>query len=348
MLRDDLGIDARATDSWLASSENGSPFLDDKTVLILDEAGLLSSRQMHSILSAAQGRDGARPRLIMVGDRNQLQSVGAGAGLRLAAAALPVQAVETIQRQREPWARDAILALGKGEAEKALETYSERGLLHEHQGIMSTIRALTDAWQEAAKENPTAKCLLIAQTNAQVRAIASEVRSRLRKNGVINGDDVTLKAVTPSGHEFSLPLAVGDRVRFLTRARLGSRDVINGSEATIERIDLVGDNSPVFYASINDEHFSFVAPDIEDQSGRVRLAHAFATTVYGAQGLTTDRAFVLLSPEMDRHAAYVAASRARGSTEFFIDRKSLDARVRADIPLSQKGSMPDVETAHTS
>jgi conjugative relaxase-like TrwC/TraI family protein len=343
MLRDDLGIDARATDSWLASAANGSPFLDDRTVLIVDEAGLLSSRQMHAILSAAAGHEGARPRLILVGDRNQMQSVGAGAGLRLASAALSVQAVETIQRQREPWARDAILALGKGDAEKALKAYMERGCLHERQGSIATIRALTDAWQEASQENPTEKCLLIAQTNSEVRAIAVEIRSRLRDNGIITGEDVTLKAVTPSGHGFSLSLASGDRVRFLTRARAGSREVINGTEAEIERIARGADNTLIFHARVGDERFAFTPRDIEDQFGRARLAHAYSTTVYGSQGLTTDRAFVLLSPEMDRHAAYVAASRARNKTEFFIDRKSLDAKLRADLPLSQRATKPDVD-----
>lgn len=52
MLRDDLGIEARATDSWLASAAAGRPFLDEKTVFVLDEAGLLSSRQMHAVLDA--------------------------------------------------------------------------------------------------------------------------------------------------------------------------------------------------------------------------------------------------------------------------------------------------------
>src|SRR5882672_1619815 len=77
-LRDELAIDARARDSWRVGAEHGVPFPARKIVLIVDEAGLLSSRQMHSILSAVEAADagGLDPHLILVGDRNQLQSVG--------------------------------------------------------------------------------------------------------------------------------------------------------------------------------------------------------------------------------------------------------------------------------
>lgn len=50
-LRDDLGIEAKATDAWLVGHAVGHPFLDNKTLLIVDEAGQLSSRQMHTLLS---------------------------------------------------------------------------------------------------------------------------------------------------------------------------------------------------------------------------------------------------------------------------------------------------------
>jgi hypothetical protein len=53
-LADDLQIESRATDAWLARADNGQPFLYGKTMLLLDEAGLMSSRQMHKILSSIE------------------------------------------------------------------------------------------------------------------------------------------------------------------------------------------------------------------------------------------------------------------------------------------------------
>src|ERR1700730_13003653 len=52
MLRDDLKIESRATASWIAQIKRGHRVLDQRTVLIADEAGLLSSREMHALLGA--------------------------------------------------------------------------------------------------------------------------------------------------------------------------------------------------------------------------------------------------------------------------------------------------------
>ena len=58
------------------------------------------------------------------------------------------------------------------------------------------------------------------------------------------------------------------------------------------------------------------------------MGWAYASTVYGAQGVTVDHAVVLLDPSFDRHSAYVAASRARIATEFVVDAKAIDSNRR--------------------
>jgi hypothetical protein len=47
------------------------------------------------------------------------------------------------------------------------------------------------------------------------------------------------------------------------------------------------------------------------------LEHAYAATIYQAQGATVDRAFVMADPTIDRQEFYVAASRSRGETYFY-------------------------------
>ena len=344
-LQNELAIDARATDSWRVGAEHGVPFLDKKTVLIVDEAGLLSSRQMHSILSAVEAADarGLDPHLILVGDRNQLQSVGAGPGLALAANFSSVQSVAKIVRQHEQWARDAIVAFGRGDAGEALEAFESRGLLHETIGPKATVRAMVDAW-EAHENTAPGRSLLIAKTNTQVRAISAEVRARLRGRNVIRGEDVTLKAVTSSNLTVPLPLANGDRIRFLTRIKLGEIKIINGTEATVESIHAAGDERFDITVRNGAGRVTFSTDEIADDKGRVKLTHAYATTIYGAQGYTTDRAFVWLSPEMDRHSILVASSRARDTTTLFCDRKSLGTRIVAELPLSERSHANEIDS----
>eukprot|EP01037_Dinobryon_pediforme_P006259 gene6259-6330_t len=341
MMRDDLHIDARATDSWLATANSAGHFLNDRTILLVDEAGLLSSRQMNALLRAVEtaGQHGSQPpRLIFTGDRNQLQSVGAGAGLSLLARALDVQKVDQIVRQRQQWAREAVVAFGTGQADAALSAFIERGFVHEAQGAKTTIKTLVDAWCQARVAYPEKSALIVAKTNAQCRAISEEVRARLRAAGLINGADTIVRAATPSGHDVRLALAKGDRVRFLARADFGGAQVINGTEATIESVLHLKGGQLEIAATTEKGRFRFSSAQIADEKGRAKIAHAYVSTIHGVQGLTADRAFCWLTPEMNRHDIYVASSRARDVTQFFVDAKSLDTRIVSERPLNERSA----------
>lgn len=195
-LRDDLRIEARATDVWLAGAAAGKPFLDEKTLLVVDEAGQLSSRQMHAVLSEVE-RAGAK--LLLVGDRRQLQPIGAGGALSIVARATNFAHVDRIVRQKDEWARQATMALAAGKTQDALSVYAERGHVHLHAGQKAAIRAMVDRWQQAAALHEDHDCLLLACTNAQLRAINTEIRSRLREAGALRGPDFCIDAVTSSG-----------------------------------------------------------------------------------------------------------------------------------------------------
>lgn len=329
-LHDDLGIEARATASWLARSGEGLPFLDDRTALIVDEAGLLSSREMHALLGEA--RD-AGAKVLLAGDRSQLQAIGAGSGLRLVAHAVEMAKVAAIVRQHEAWARDAVTAFGRGDAEAALAAFAERELLIEAEGQAAAVRAIVDRVEDAILGPDPDSVLLIAKTNAETAAIGREVRDRLRGLGLIAGEDIEVEAVTPSGHAARLSLASGDRIRFLTRS--DDLGVVNGTVATIMNVAAVGRGSAegsfgraMVEARIGDRLVRFDTADIGDGHGRAKLGWAYASTVYGAQGMTVDRAAVLVTPAFDRHDIYVAASRARQNTTLVVDRRRVEQEMR--------------------
>lgn len=330
-LRDDLAIEARATASWLARSQQGKPFLDDRTVLIVDEAGLLSSREMHALLTEARN---ARAKILLVGDRDQLQAIGAGSGLGLVAHAVDTAKVTTIVRQHETWAREAVTAFGEGDAKAALNAFAERNLLKEVDGQAAAIRAVVDRVEDVLLGAHPETALILARTNAEVAAIGQDVRRRLRCHGIVTGDDVAVTAVTPSGHASSLTLASGDRVRFLTRN--DDLGVVNGTVGTITNLFMMSKSksaqpsgSIMIEARIGARTVRFDTTDIADEHGRAKLSWAYASTLYGAQGMTVDKAAVLLTPAFDRHDIYVAASRARKETALIVDRARIDAEMRA-------------------
>lgn len=339
-LRDDLRIEAKATDAWLAGHAAGRSFLDGKTLLVVDEAGQLSSRQMHAVLSQVE-RTGAK--LVMVGDRRQLQPIGAGGALSIVARATDFARVDQVVRQREEWARTATMALAAGKAADALSAYAERDHVHLHIGQKDAVQAMVEAWERSALDSQAGAGLLLARTNGQVREINATVRSRLREVGTLRGPDIAINAVSSSGQAYRLDLAVGDEIRFLVRN--DSLEVINGTTAIVTTLRPEADGNLRIAARIGSRDVSFTPSDLADDTGKARLAHSYASTIYGAQGLTADHTFVLIDPACDRHDAYVGLSRARDRTEIFANRKLIDAGIRAERPLSQRAGMAEPDTA---
>ncbi|MGQ3296248.1 MAG: AAA family ATPase, partial [Shinella sp.] len=277
-LRDDLGIESRAATSWLAMARHGKLFLDARTVLIVDEAGLLSSRDMHALLSHAKD---AGAKVLLVGDRDQLQAIGAGSGLRLVAHAVDTAKVKTIVRQHDRWAREAVTAFGEGNAKAALNAFAAQGFLKEVDGQLAAIRAAVDRVEYALVGERPEATLILARTNAEVAAIGREVRGRLKSHGIVTGNDVAITAVTPSGHATSLMLASGDRIRFL--ARNDDLGVVNGTVATVTAISVVAENAPsqssgniMIDARIGARTVRFSTADIADEQGRAKLGWAYA------------------------------------------------------------------------
>ncbi|MBX9841460.1 MAG: relaxase domain-containing protein [Xanthobacteraceae bacterium] len=320
-LKSDLAVEARAIDSWLARAEAGQPVFNNRTVLLVDEAALQSSPQTHRLLKQIRASGAVA---VLVGDESQLRPIGPGHAMRLVREAIGAVALETIVRQRAAWAREMVHAFARGHAKVGLDALTTRGLLTLHDGPKAAIQALVAAWEQKTGAKPTASVALIAKTNAEVRAINAAVRQRLKDSGIVHGREVALPAVDASGNKFNLRLACGDRIRFLQRDdRL---DVINGSEATIEK--LTRHRGVVrITAQRAGQRIVFSANEIADAKGSARLAHAYAMSLFQAQGITTETALVLASPQFDRHSAYVAASRARSETRFFADTRQIDAHL---------------------
>jgi AAA domain/TrwC relaxase len=325
-LGDDLGIPARATASWLAQAAMGPPILHDKSVLIVDEAGLLSSREMHAILQCVE-QSGAR--VILVGDRGQLQAIGAGAGLSLVVRASAASRIGTVVRQREAWLRAAIADFGRGKAADALSAFQNHGRLVEADGLQATLRAVVDCVEVDLLQHAGGGTLIVARTNAEVAAISAEVRTRLKHAGIVADAEVVIDTVTPSGHASRIALARGDRIRFLVRNdRL---NVVNGTLGIVRHITANGadgSSGARLEVEIDGKIVRFDSKELTDEHGRARLGFAYASTVYGAQGVTVEQAVVLLTPGFDRHHIYVAASRSRGSTTLVVDHRALDGLVR--------------------
>jgi conjugative relaxase-like TrwC/TraI family protein len=327
-LGDDLSIETKATDAWLADDRAGKPFLDHNTVLIVDEAGQLSSRQMLQVLQAA---DRAQAKVILTGDQRQLQAIGAGPGLRLVAEQTGVARIDTIVRQRQEWARKAVEDLSLGRADSAIFALEERKALRWCGNETEAVRTAVADWKAAKDVRPDKTAMVMARTNRQVAALNAEMRHHLRETGRIQGKDHTIQAIDAAGRPFDLPLAPGDQIMF--RKRIDALGVINGTTGIVTSISPTKSGATLSVA-VRGRVIRVATTEIADDAGRAPLAHAYAVTVYSAQGATVDSTFVVADHTMKRNEIYVAASRARDDCVIYVDQEGVGKAVRSRMALS--------------
>jgi len=161
---------------------------------------------------------------------------------------------------------------------------------------------------------------MLASTRADVRAINELARAQMRAAGDL-GTDRTL--TTERG---ARAFASGDRVMFLRNER--SLGVKNGTLGTLERLE--GSALTVRLDGADQRAVRF---DLKDYA---HVDHGYAATIHKAQGVTVDRAHVLASTHLDRHAAYVGLTRHRESVELHWAREDLRDRAGLERVLSRE------------
>ncbi|MGQ3177916.1 MAG: AAA family ATPase, partial [Blastomonas fulva] len=303
---------SRIPSRTLASLEHqwaqGRELLTQKHILVIDEAGMLGTRQMERVVSHAQ-QHGAK--VVMVGDPQQLQAIEAGAAFRAAAERHGAVEIASIRRQQINWQREATRELATGRTGDALGRYEQAGHVHVAETREAARADLVDAWDRDRQAKPDASRIILTHTNDEVRALNEAVREKVRASGDL-GEDVAIK-VERGARMF----ADGDRIMFLKNER--SLGVKNGSLGTVESVSALR-------LSVKLDDGKAVAFDLKDYA---HLDHGYAATIHKAQGMTVDQVKLLATPGMDSHGAYVALSRHRTQVDLhygkddFADRKAL-------------------------
>lgn len=288
--------------------ERGEAQLGARDVLVVDEAGLLGSRQMQALIAAANG---AKAKLVLVGDAEQLQAIEAGAPFRWLVAAHGAHELTEVWRQREDWQRAATRAFAAGRPGEALAAYAGRGALHASPTRDGAAVALVDAWDRARVAEPGKSLLMLAHTRADVTALNEMARARLRATGDLPPASADVEVATDRGVRAFAP---GDRVMFLQNRR--EVGVVNGMGGTVLEV-----SAERMRVQLADGRALPV-----NLRGYAHIDHGYATTIHKSQGVTVDRTFVLASPGLDRHAAYVAMTRHRETAELFWGRDDFQDR----------------------
>jgi len=106
------GIASRTIANMEHQWAEGRELLTNCDVLVIDEEGMIGTRQMERVLTEAEKR-GAM--VVLVGDPEQLQAIEAGAAFRATAERHGSVEITEIRRQREDWQREATRYLATSE-----------------------------------------------------------------------------------------------------------------------------------------------------------------------------------------------------------------------------------------
>ena len=293
-LENGSGIASRTLASMEHGWSQGRDLLTERDVLVIDEAGMVGTRQMERVLSHAAD---AGAKVVLVGDAEQLQSIEAGAAFRAIHERHGGVEITEVRRQHEEWQRHATRHLATGRTGEAIHAYADKGMVHQAETREAARGELVERWNRERLADPDASRIILTHTNAEVRDLNDAAREAMRNAGEL-GDDVRVK--TERGDR---AFASGDRIMFLRNER--SLEVKNGTLGTIERVDKG-------HMAVRTDDGRSVAFDTKDYRD---IDHGYAATIHKAQGMTVDRVHVLATPGMDRHGSYVSLSRHRDGVD---------------------------------
>lgn len=201
------GFEAMTIAGFLASGRG----LDERTMVVVDEAGMVSLRDMHALLSAVED---AGARAVLVGDTSQLKAVEAGAPFRqLQEQGMATVRMADILRQQNEKLRAAVVDAAAGNVAASLKKL---------EATVAEVPYATERYERIAKDYASRlpeerlQTLAVAGTNRARQAINERVRHRLGLAGtgtlvtVLEGRDLTRAQV-----QSSLSYAAGDIVEVL-------------------------------------------------------------------------------------------------------------------------------------
>ncbi len=303
-LEQSAGIQSQTIHSLIKEVENGQATLDKKTVLVIDEAGMIGSRQMEKLVRAC---DKAGAKLVLVGDSKQLQAIDAGAAFRAVADKIGRFEMQDVKRQQHAADREMAKAFREGRAGAALQNLDERGrLIVTKDQQKAREEAVAGFVRDAKKGKSTA---MFAATRKEVRDLNLMAREKLKEAGLIRGEDI--KMVVSNGIR---DFAAGDRIVFTRNSK--QFNVKNGTQAIVTEVDKK-------MMTVMKEDGSYLR---FDHNKLPHFDHAYGLTVHKGQGATVDKAHIIGNDRSGKEWWYTAASRARESTEVYASKDLMEIK----------------------
>jgi conjugative relaxase-like TrwC/TraI family protein len=299
--------DVATCDRLLADLNRGREQLNARTVLVVDEAGMVGSRKLTRLLEHAER---AQAKVVLVGDDRQLAAIDAGGGFRALRLRLGASELTENRRQQQAWEREALEHVRSGLVEDAVAAYQAHDrVVAADSKPAATLALLQDWWTtyQEAERDPAQEVIVLAARRTEVDRLNTACQQLLAAQGRLGADRLQVE---------DRQLAVGDRVVCGHNA-IAELGVANGSRGVVTAL-----NPQARTLTLRIDGRTVTLPrSYLDGRGRNernrRVDLAYATTGHRAQGLTRGRALVRLTGTEDVNWLYVQLSRARQETRLY-------------------------------
>jgi conjugative relaxase-like TrwC/TraI family protein len=288
------GIESDTADKLLAELDAGRRRFNERSVVVVDEAGMLGSRRLRRIVRHVRE---ANAKLVLVGDPKQLPEIDAGGLFTVLAHRLGCAELTENRRQRQPAEREAAARLRDGKVEEALLRLSRAGRVSTNRNAHELRSRMVDDWHRETRAGSDA--VMLALHRSDVADLNRRARARRLAAGELG------ETVLEIGND---QFAIGDRVMTLrNNRRLG---VLNGTLGTV----IGADGNDLVIATDDGERRSLPLHYVVEGY----VAHAYAFTIHKAQGLAVDVALLLGDDTLFAEAGYTGITRGREQNRLYL------------------------------
>ncbi len=296
------GIDATSVAALLADLRQApGELLDAETVLVVDEAEMLGTRPLDELV---RHTNAAGAKLVLVGDHAQLPEIDAGGVFRALASRTAAIRLDVNRRQEREADRELLDLWRSGQLRQALSVAVDGGDLVMAPTPEDAYRQIVSDYCAAHATGEDA--VMLAPSRAEVAHL-----NRLARGTLLEAGRVDASGIEVHGRTF----ASGDRI--VVRRNDRRLGVENGTRGHVVAADPKSQSLTIALPDGTERALPSRFIHLRTRSGRSAVEHGYAMTAHLAQGMTTDRTFVLGSETIYREWGYVAWSRARRSTRFY-------------------------------
>jgi len=314
---------ARTLHSELFALDKGNTQWDSRTIIMLDEAAMIDTRNLAKL--ATHARD-AGAKLVLIGDERQLSSIERGGMFGVLKEHHGAAELREVRRQHADEDRVASRQMAKGNYRDALLSYQRKGEISWADTQSEAADALIGQWAQDSALDPAKSRFVFAYTNQDVNELNGAIRHLRQERGEL-GPSTSFE--TKHGRaEF----AQGDRIQFTGTDK--QRGIYNGQAATVRAVD--GDVMAVVLDGKGQKVVEFDAGNFQD------FRHGYAGTIYRGQGRTIDQTYLFHSEHWRAAASYVAMTRHSSNMQLFVSR---DTAANVDELASQMARIDDRRAA---